>query len=58
MKVKWLVPIFLVCFLGTAWAGLTKESAKCVSCHRDKTSFIVAEWKKSKHYENDVGCFE
>ena len=40
------------------WAGLTKESQKCVSCHKEQTSFVVVEWQKSKHFKNSVGCYE
>ncbi|RLD96626.1 MAG: hypothetical protein DRI93_00370 [Aquificota bacterium] len=40
------------------WASFTKESQKCVSCHKSATSFVVKEWKKSKHSKNGVGCYE
>jgi len=36
------------------WAGLTKESEKCLSCHKDATGFAVKEWQRSKHFKNDV----
>ncbi len=53
-----ILSFFIILSCTVLFAGLTKESQKCVSCHKDKTQFVVNEWKKSKHYQNDVGCYE
>jgi hydroxylamine dehydrogenase len=45
-------------FSMTGWADLTKESEKCLSCHKEATSFAVKEWERSKHFKNGVSCFE
>ncbi len=37
---------------------LSKESAQCVSCHREKTPGIYGMWGNSKHYRANVGCYE
>ncbi len=37
---------------------MSKESAQCVSCHREKTPGIYAMWGASKHYRANVGCYE
>jgi len=37
---------------------LSKESAQCVSCHREKTPSIYQMWGESKHYRANVGCYE
>ena len=37
---------------------LSKESAQCVSCHREKTPGIYEMWGESKHYRANVGCYE
>ena len=37
---------------------LSKESAQCVSCHREKTPGIYQMWGDSKHYRANVGCYE
>ena len=37
---------------------LSKESAECVSCHREKTPGIYEMWGESKHYRANVGCYE
>ena len=53
-----MVLISLLSVSSVALSGLTNESKRCVSCHEDKTAFIVKEWEKSKHFKNDVGCYE
>ncbi|MDT8453464.1 MAG: multiheme c-type cytochrome [Gammaproteobacteria bacterium] len=37
---------------------LSKESAQCVSCHREKSPGIYQMWGESKHYRANVGCYE
>ena len=37
---------------------MSKESAECVSCHREKTPGIYEMWGDSKHYRANVGCYE
>jgi len=37
---------------------LSKESAECVSCHREKTPGIYEMWGDSKHFGAKVGCYE
>jgi hypothetical protein len=37
---------------------LSKESATCASCHKEKTPGIYQQWGKSKHYRANVGCYE
>lgn len=39
-------------------AHLSKESATCASCHREKTPGIYNQWGHSKHYRANVGCYE
>ncbi len=55
---KLLITIVFVTAYFSASANLTTESQKCVSCHKEKTNFVFNEWKKSKHFQNDVGCYE
>ena len=38
--------------------NLSKASATCVSCHREKTPALYQQWGKSKHYGANVGCYE
>ncbi len=38
--------------------NLSRESAECVSCHREKTPGIYEMWGDSKHYAANVGCYE
>ncbi|MFV2055203.1 MAG: multiheme c-type cytochrome [Thiohalomonadales bacterium] len=37
---------------------LSKESAECVSCHREKTRGIYEMWGDSKHFGANIGCYE
>jgi len=37
---------------------LSKESASCVECHEDDMPGLVKEWRWSRHYGADVGCYE
>ena len=39
-------------------ASLSEESASCVECHESDIPGLVAEWRISRHYAADVGCFE
>ncbi|MET1102032.1 MAG: multiheme c-type cytochrome [Pyrodictiaceae archaeon] len=38
--------------------SLTSASKACISCHKAATPFIVEDWKKSRHYQVGVGCYE
>lgn len=37
---------------------LSEESASCVGCHEEEMPGMVKEWRISRHYAADVGCFE
>jgi len=37
---------------------LSEESASCVECHEDDMPGLVKEWRWSRHYGADVGCYE
>ncbi|RKX22426.1 MAG: hydroxylamine oxidoreductase [Candidatus Zixiibacteriota bacterium] len=39
-------------------ASMSPESAACVSCHESDMPGLVKEWRHSRHYAADVGCFE
>lgn len=39
-------------------ASLSDESASCVSCHESEMPGMVKEWRYSRHYAADVGCYE
>lgn len=41
-----------------AFPHLSKESATCASCHKEKTPAIYQQWGRSKHYGANVGCHE
>lgn len=38
--------------------SLSEESAACVECHEEQMPGMVKEWRYSRHYGADVGCFE
>ncbi len=37
---------------------LSEESASCMECHEEEMPGLVKEWRISRHYSADVGCFE
>ena len=37
---------------------LSMESTSCVACHETDMPGLVKEWRHSRHYAADVGCFE
>ena len=39
-------------------ASLSEESASCVACHEADMPGLVKEWRISRHYGADVGCYE
>lgn len=38
--------------------NISRESATCVSCHREKTPGVYEQWGDSKHFSANVGCYE
>ncbi|NOY88668.1 MAG: hydroxylamine oxidoreductase [FCB group bacterium] len=38
--------------------SLSEESASCVSCHETEMPGLVKEWRYSRHFGADVGCYE
>ncbi|MDH5526172.1 MAG: multiheme c-type cytochrome [Nitrospirota bacterium] len=70
---KWIGGVFVGLVLtvtatvlsGNAWAAapvrepvLSKESQKCITCHRETNVNIYQQWGKSKHYGANIGCYE
>ena len=41
-----------------ALTHLSKESATCASCHKEKNPGIYQQWGRSKHYRGNIGCYE
>lgn len=39
-------------------ARLSKESAECIECHKDKSRGIYEQWGESRHYRANVACYE
>ncbi len=37
---------------------LSEQSTACVACHEGMMAGMVKEWRHSRHYAADVGCFE
>jgi hypothetical protein len=50
-SIRWIV--FLV---GALLVALPARSETCLSCHEKTNPQVVADWKLSKHAENDVDC--
>lgn len=40
------------------FSQLSKESATCMSCHREESPGIYNQWGRSKHFAANVGCYE
>lgn len=64
---KALFMSLIVLFLASgSWADdyrmvpskLTEQSASCIECHEDEMPGMVSEWRYSRHYGANVGCFE
>lgn len=59
-----LALILVISFAGFAFAErtvpsqLSEESASCIECHEDAMPGMVKEWRYSRHYAADVGCYE
>ncbi|MEW5795610.1 MAG: multiheme c-type cytochrome [Candidatus Zixiibacteriota bacterium] len=61
-----LIGILIMGLAGSAVVGqyrsvpnkLTEESASCIECHESDMPGLVKEWRWSRHYAADVGCFE
>ena len=59
----YLASITMFVFFGAAHAGyslsaISKESQKCVDCHKKESPSIYEQWGNSKHFRANVGCFE
>ncbi len=39
-------------------AEMSEATQACVACHHDSMPGLTGEWRSSKHYGADVGCFE
>lgn len=39
-------------------ASLSDESASCIECHESEMPGLTKEWRHSRHYAADVGCYE
>ena len=37
---------------------ISKESAKCIECHKKESRVIYEQWGDSKHYRGNIGCYE
>ncbi len=60
-----LVAVILLASMVTAEQGyrsvpstLTEESAACLECHETEMPAMVKEWRYSRHYGANVGCYE
>jgi hypothetical protein len=58
-----VLPTIFVLGLVAAWlpgarAELGEESRECVSCHQELMPGLAGEWRSSRHYGADVGCYE
>ena len=42
----------------TVPAKLSEESAACLTCHESELPGLVKEWRHSRHYSGNVGCYE
>ena len=64
LKLSAVICILLVCGIAVAHAdrtvptSLSEQSASCVSCHEADMPGLVKEWRHSRHYGADVGCYE
>jgi len=38
--------------------SLSEESASCVACHESDMPGLVKEWRYSRHFGADIGCYE
>ena len=43
-------------FMAMVAAGAAGAATDCVGCHDKETPGAVADWKLSKHADNDIGC--
>ena len=37
---------------------LSEASASCIGCHEDQMPGLVGEWRASRHYAADIGCYD
>ena len=51
-----MIRYFFMVFIFLFWNTLIAEQENCVTCHSQEHPNIVADWKLSKHHENDVSC--
>ncbi len=54
----WFTVLAVICIVGlvngTVYAG--SKAVDCVECHQKVTPGYVADWKTSKHADNDIDC--
>ncbi len=48
----------LLMFQGLAFADRSKETKRCVACHKAKMPGLVKQWAGSEHDKEGVGCYE
>gem|GEM_PF-5157881 len=41
-----------------ALPGISSQTAKCLSCHKQTNPGIYQQWGASKHFRGNIGCFE
>ncbi len=51
-----MICVGLLLLLGSAGAEALGSYKKCLACHGKITPGLVADWKLSKHAENELGC--
>ena len=44
--------------ISRGFTHLSKASATCVSCHKEKSQGLYQQWGESKHFGANVGCYE
>jgi len=63
---KWFESVVLLVFCMTPTAradrtvptALSEQSAACITCHESGMPGLVREWRHSRHYGADIGCYE
>ncbi|HLC15532.1 MAG TPA: multiheme c-type cytochrome, partial [Thermodesulfovibrionia bacterium] len=54
------IVMFLTVFSSQSDAGikLSKETEKCLNCHKSMNPGLVQPWEQSRHATSGVGCYE